>query len=53
MLTSILDFQKCQTPELGAREKQLETAKKLKKLNVDIEIIIQSTGLTREEVDKL
>ena len=31
---------------------KIETAKKLKKLNVDIEIIVQSTGLTREEVDK-
>ena len=39
--------------QLGAREKQLETAKKLKRLNVDIEIIVQSTGLTKEEIEKL
>ena len=39
--------------KLGAREKQLETAKKLKDLNVDINIIIQSTGLTKEEIEEL
>ena len=38
--------------EEGENKNKIETAKKLKKLNVDIEIIVQSTGLTREEVDK-
>ena len=42
-----------QGKQLGAREKQLETAKKLKDLNVDINIIIQSTDLTKEEIEKL
>ena len=42
-----------QGKQLGAREKQLETAKKLKDLNVDINIIIKSTDLTKEEIEKL
>ena len=42
-----------QGKQLGAREKQLETAKKLKDLNVDLNIIIKSTDLTKEEIEKL
>jgi len=34
-------------------EKLLETAKLLKNLKVDIEIIIQKTGLSRKEIDKI
>ena len=37
----------------GRTEVKLDTAKKLKELNVDIDIIIQSTGLSKEEVEKL
>ena len=37
----------------GRTEGKLDTAKKLKELNVDIDIIIQSTGLSKEEVEKL
>ena len=44
MLTLIFLFQKCQTSE---------TAKKLKDLNVEIDIIIKSTGLTKEEIERL
>ncbi len=33
--------------------KLLETAKLLKNLDIDIETIIQKTGLTREEIEKL
>ena len=37
----------------GKKLEKRETAKKLKELNVDINIIIQSTGLTKEEIEKL
>ena len=37
----------------GAREKQIEIAKKLLKSKVEIEIIIDTTGLTEEEIKKL
>ena len=37
----------------GAREKQIEIAKKLLKSKVEIEIIIETTGLTEEEIKKL
>ena len=37
----------------GKKLEKKETAKKLKELNVDINIIIQSTGLTKEEIEKL
>ena len=39
--------------ESGRKLEKIETAKKLKELNVDINIIIQSTGLTKEEIEKL
>ena len=37
----------------GAREKQIEIAKSMLKENMDIEIIIKITGLTKEEIEKL
>ncbi len=37
----------------GAREKQIEIAKSMLKENMDIEIIIKITRLTREEIEKL
>ncbi|AMA48550.1 MULTISPECIES: Rpn family recombination-promoting nuclease/putative transposase [Flavobacterium] len=37
----------------GKIEGKIETAKSLKKLGISIEIIIQSTGLTQEEINKL
>ena len=39
--------------EKGAREKQIEIAKKLLKSKVEIKIIIETTGLTEEEIKKL
>ena len=39
--------------EKGAREKQIEIAKKLLKAKVEIEVIIETTGLTKEEIEKL
>ena len=39
--------------ERGRKLEKIETAKKLKELNVDINIIMQSTGLTKEEIEKL
>ncbi|MEB3800840.1 PD-(D/E)XK nuclease family transposase [Flavobacterium columnare] len=37
----------------GKIEAKIETAKSLKKLGISIEIIMQSTGLTQEEINKL
>ena len=37
----------------GKKETQLEVAKKMKDLNIDISLIIKSTGLSKEEIDKL
>jgi predicted transposase/invertase (TIGR01784 family) len=37
----------------GIKEGKLETARKLKSLGVEINIIVQSTGLTEEEIQKL
>ncbi len=39
--------------EQGTRNKSIEIAKKLKEENIDIEIIIKTTGLTKEEIEKL
>ena len=37
----------------GSKNEKYEIAKKLKQNNIDIEIIIKCTGLTKEEVEKL
>ena len=37
----------------GAREKQVEIAKKLLKAKIGMEVIIETTGLTKEEIEKL
>ena len=37
----------------GAKEEKIQIAKNLLKLNVEIETIIEATGLTKEEVEKL
>ena len=39
--------------EEGAREKQIEIAKKLLKAKVGMEVISETTGLTKEEIEKL
>ena len=39
--------------EKGAREKQIEIAKSMLKENMDIEMIIKITGLTKQEIEKL
>ena len=39
--------------EQGTRNERIEIAKKLKEKKVDIEIIIETTGLTKEEIEKL
>ncbi|MCI8345611.1 MAG: Rpn family recombination-promoting nuclease/putative transposase [Clostridia bacterium] len=39
--------------EQGTRNKSIEIAKKLKEENIDIEIIIKTTGLTKEEIERL
>ena len=37
----------------GKRKEKLEIARKLKRMNVDIQTIVESTGLTKAEVEKL
>ena len=39
--------------EKGRGEERLENACAMKKLGIDVEIIMQVTGLNREEVEKL
>ena len=39
--------------DVGERNKQLEIARNLLKNNVLIDIIINSTGLTKEEIESL
>ena len=48
-LFSTIDFAR----EEGAQKKNLENAQNLKKLGVSTEIIMQATGLTLEEIEKL
>ena len=38
---------------MGAKEKEIQIAKNLLKLNVKIETIIEATGLTKEEIEKI
>jgi hypothetical protein len=38
---------------LEERQKLVETAKFLKSLHIDIELIIEKTGLSKEEIEKL
>ncbi len=44
---------RAQGRELGRREQKIETAVKLLQLNVSLEAIIEATGLTKEEIEKL
>ncbi len=37
----------------GKKERSIEIAKKLKSMDVDIQTIVDATGLTREEIEKL
>lgn len=39
--------------ETGSRKSKIEIAKSLLKNNIDINIIIDSTGITKEELNKL
>ena len=39
--------------EYGRKEQSIEIAKKMLEENLDIEIIVKTTGLTEEEVKKL
>ena len=38
---------------LKEKKKSIEIAKKLKSMDVDIQTIAESTGLTKEEIEKL
>ena len=37
----------------GAKEKNLENAKKMKEKNIPTETIVEITGLTREEIEEI
>ena len=37
----------------GRQERNIEIAKNLKRLDISIEAIIEATGLTKEEIEKL
>ncbi|MEI3356859.1 MAG: hypothetical protein V8R81_07705 [Clostridia bacterium] len=37
----------------GEKKKSIEIAKKLKSMNVDIQTIIDATGLTKEKIEEL
>jgi len=39
--------------EKGIEKRNIEIAKELKKNSISIEIIVQSTGLAKEEIEKL
>ncbi len=39
--------------ELGRKERELEIAKEMLRKNLDLEIIEQCTGLTKEEIENL
>ncbi|MET2995292.1 hypothetical protein ABXT01_05045, partial [Flavobacterium columnare] len=52
-LKSIIDTAFDDGKEEGKIQGKIETAKSLKKLGISIEIIMQSTGLTQEEINKL
>ena len=39
--------------EQGLQQGKIEIAKKLKQRKIDIDIIIETTGLTKEEIEKL
>ena len=39
--------------EKGERKKQIEVAKKLLENKIDIDIIIKTTGLTKEEIENI
>ena len=39
--------------KIGIKENQIETARKLLKKNVSIDIILEVTGLTKEELEKI
>ena len=42
-----------QGKELGAKENTIEIAKKMLKENLELELILKMTGLSKEELDKL
>ncbi|AMO19968.1 Rpn family recombination-promoting nuclease/putative transposase [Flavobacterium columnare] len=52
-LKNIIDTAFDDGKEEGKIQGKIETAKSLKKLGISIEIIMQSTGLTQEEINKL
>ena len=37
----------------GLHDSKMKIAKKLKEKNIDIDIIMETTGLTKEEIEKL
>ena len=52
-LTQGLELGRSEGKELGAKENTIEIAKKMLKENLELELILKMTGLSKEELDKL
>ena len=52
-LTQGLELGRSEGKELGVREEKLEIAKKMLKENLELELIIKMTGLSKEELLKI
>ena len=52
-IKNMVDTSKAEGKAEGRTERSFEIAKKLKMTGVEFEIIMQSTGLTREKIEKL
>ena len=50
---SAIDFAEERGQKKGKEEKQKEIAKKLLEKNISEDIIIETTGLTKEEIEKI
>ena len=52
-LTQGLELGRSEGKELGTKENTIEIAKKMLKENLELELILKMTGLSKEELDKL
>ena len=50
---SSMDYSKKEGIKEGAKKKNLENARKMKEKNIPIETIVEITGLTKEEIEKM
>ena len=52
-IKNVVDTSREEGREQGRKERNIEIAKELKKNGISVDIIMQSTGLSKEEIDKL